>query len=105
MSLAIGSSLPAANIGASPASTGVLETQLSRYEIKLADWCHCPSGTTPEGKQKIADLQAKADAIKRQLSQVAAARSQQKVAATSTVSDSTDPRVHSTVGTLIDVLA
>ena len=98
MSLAIGSSLPTGAVGA-PASTGILETQLSRYEIQLADWCNCPSRTTPQGKEKIAELQAKADAVKTQLKQADDARSRRKVADTQTGSDSTDLRVRSTVGT------
>jgi hypothetical protein len=104
MSSAFDSSLAVSGIGA-PASTGILQTQLSRYEIQLADWCHCPSGTTPQGKRKIADLQAKTDAVKAELKQLDAVRSQQKVAATPAVTDSTALRVHSTIGTLIDVVA
>ena len=98
------SSLSVGGIGAAT-SAGILRSQLSRYEIQLADWTHCPSGATPEGKRKIADLQAKADSTQTQLKQVEAARSQQKVAPTPTVSDSTDLRVRSTVASLIDVLA
>jgi hypothetical protein len=51
-----------------------LRTQLTRYETQLADWCHCPSGETPEGKRKIADLQHKADAIRAELKQQQDAR-------------------------------
>jgi len=98
MSFAIGSSLPIGAVGA-PASTGILEVQLSRYEIQLADWCNCPSRTTPQGKEKIAELQAKADAVKARLKQADDARSRQKVADTQTVGDSTNLRVRSTVST------
>jgi hypothetical protein len=104
MSLAIGSTLSIASLGAAP-NSGVLESQLNRYEIQLADWCHCPSRTTPQGAQKIAELQAKADAVKAQLKQADEARSAQKVAETPTVSDSTVQRSSSTAGRLIDVLA
>lgn len=97
-------SLSVGSIGA-PASAGILQSQLSRYQIQLADWNHCPSGATAEGKRKIADLQAKADATETQLKQVEAARSQQKVAATPTVRDSPELRVGSTIGSVIDVLA
>jgi len=91
------------SIGSS-ANAGILQTQLNRYQIQLADWCHCPSGTTPEGKRKIADLQSKADAAEAQLKQAEAARSQQKVTATSASSDSAPARVYSTLGSLIDVV-
>jgi hypothetical protein len=90
---------------AAPASAGILQSQLSRYQIQLADWCHCPSGKTADGKRKVADLQTKADATETQLKQVEAVRSRQKVAAPPAVSDSPAPRVGSTVGSLIDVLA
>ena len=99
----IGSTL-SVGTGGSAASAGVLEAQLARYEIKLADWCHCPSGKTPEGKQKIAELQAKADAIKAQLQQVEAARSQQKVAATSPPAESRPADGRSALGNSIDVV-
>jgi hypothetical protein len=98
------SSLAVGSIGAS-ASAGILQSQLSRYQIQLADWSHCASGSTAEGKRKIADLQTKADATEVQLKQVEAARPQQKVAATSMVGDSPDLSVRSTVGSLIDTLA
>ena len=37
MSLAIGSTLSVASLGAAP-NSGVLERPLNRYEIQLADW-------------------------------------------------------------------
>jgi len=86
-----------------PASTSFLETQLSRYQTQLADWCNCPSGKTPAGKQKIADLQAKAGATKAQLEQVEAARSQQKVSATVATAVQSGPAPSAT-GRLIDVV-
>ena len=98
------STLAIGSIGASK-STGILQSQLSRYEVQLADWCHCPSGTTPEGKRKIADLQAKADATKAELKQVEAARSQQKIAAASATTAAAPVRVFSTLGSLIDDVA
>jgi len=66
--------------GAKPGVAGLLQTQLSRYQVKLADWCSCPGGKTPEGKRIIADLQQKADAIKAQLQQIDAAPSRQSAA-------------------------
>jgi hypothetical protein len=57
-----------------PSGGGLLQTQLNQLEVKLADWCHCPSGKTPDGQRKIADLQAKEDAIKAQLQQIDTAR-------------------------------
>ncbi len=104
MSLAIGSSFSVASAVA-PANAGILESQLNRYQIQLADWCHCPSRTTPQGQQKIAELQAKADAVTAQLKQADQSRSAQKDAETPTVGDSAAPRTSSTVGTLIDTRA
>jgi hypothetical protein len=101
---ALGLSLSVGSLGA-PTSAAVLQSQLSRYQIQLSDWRHCPSGATPEGKRKIADLEAKATATQTQLKQVEAASSPQKVAAAATVSDSTDQRVRQAVGSVIDVLA
>jgi hypothetical protein len=97
------STLAVGSIG-STSSAAILQSKLSRYEVQLADWCHCPSGTTPDGKRKIADLQAKADATKAQLEEVHAARSQQKVAAATATTDSAPTRVYSTLGSLIDVV-
>jgi hypothetical protein len=63
----------------------VLESRLSRYETQLADWCHCPSGKTPEGKKKIADLLQKAGATREEIRQIEAARSVRRVAASTAV--------------------
>jgi hypothetical protein len=85
--------------------SGILQSQLSRYEIQLADWCNCPSGKTPAGQQKIAELQAKADAVKAQLDQADAARSQQIVAATSAAAESQPVRTDRPAGRFLDVFA
>jgi len=53
-----------------PGGAGILQTQLSRYETQLADWCNCPGGKSPEGKKIIADLQQKADAVRMQIKQI-----------------------------------
>jgi len=99
----IDSTLLAAS-GAVPASTGVLQSQLSRYEIQLADWCACPTGKTPAGKEKIADLQAKADATRAQLQQVEAVRSQQKVSETAATTNTQSTQVQLAASRLIDVV-
>jgi vacuolar-type H+-ATPase subunit I/STV1 len=51
----------------STTSSSVLEAQLNKYQIQLADWTACPSGKTPEGKQKIQQIQDKVDTTKSQL--------------------------------------
>ncbi len=56
-------------------SASVLEAQLNRYEVQLADWCNCGSAKTPEGKAKIQDLTNKADTIKAQLEKIHLAKS------------------------------
>ena len=60
--------------GGRPGGAGILQTQLSRYQTQLADWCNCPGGKTAEGKKIITDLQQKADAVKMQLKQIDDAR-------------------------------
>jgi len=104
MSLAIGSSLSVASTVA-PANTGILQSQLNRYQLQLADWCNCPSGKTPQGQQKIAEIQAKANAVEAQLAQSDQARSAQKIAETPTVGASAVQSPSSSSGRLLDVLA
>jgi hypothetical protein len=58
-------------------ATAVLEGQLNRYQLQLADWCHCVSANTPEGKAKIQDLTNKVDAVQAQLDRVRATQSRQ----------------------------
>ncbi|MEO8467228.1 MAG: hypothetical protein ABI640_18020 [Gammaproteobacteria bacterium] len=86
---------PALVVGSSvtPASSGVLQSQLTRYETQLADSCACSSSKTQAGKQKIADLQTKADAIRAELQQVEAARSQEATTATATTPQSAQSQV------------
>jgi hypothetical protein len=89
---------------ATPPSTTFLQTQLSRYETELADWCNCPSGKTPAGKLKIADLQAKTDAARAQLEQVETVRSQQKVAETTASTDTQSAQGPSAADRFLDVV-
>lgn len=107
-------------------ATAVLEGQLNRYQVQLADWCHCVSANTPEGKAKIQDLTDKANAVQAQLDRVRATQSRQSspnVAngnpdlgvglATSNLqgaggggtSVAPRPASFSTVGSIVDVLA
>lgn len=58
------------------AAASVLEAQLNRYQAQLADWCNCPSGKTPAGKEKIKDLQTQVDTVKAQLERVAKSQAQ-----------------------------
>ena len=76
---AIGSANVANGFGTG-VGAGVLEAQLNRYQVQLADWCNCPSGKTPEGKAKIRQLQDQADAVKAQLERVAATKARQSSA-------------------------
>ena len=61
-------------------SAATLEAQLNRYEIQLADWCHCGSAKTPEGKAKIQEITDKADAVKAQLEKINQAKPAQQAA-------------------------
>lgn len=61
-------------IGSAPAagfaqadSTAALESQLARCQTQLADWTHCPSSRTPEGKAKIQALQDQQAQLQRRL--------------------------------------
>jgi hypothetical protein len=44
-----------------------LDADLAKAESQLADWVHCPSSKTPEGKAKIAQCQSNVDQIKAKL--------------------------------------
>ena len=64
MSSAISASTAPAD-SATPARTdATLDGELAKCESQLADWVHCPSGKTSEGKAKIAEITTKRDAIK-----------------------------------------
>ena len=54
----IGSSTTTAAVdyGTMIKSRGLLEVQLEKYKVALADWVNCPACNTPEGKAKIAQL-------------------------------------------------
>ena len=41
-----------------------LDAEKAKVESQLADWVHCVSAKTPEGKAKIEQLSAKLDTIK-----------------------------------------
>jgi hypothetical protein len=48
-------------IGNAPSATlpsAGLDAQLARLQTQLADWVNCPSCKTPEGKAKIAEINA-----------------------------------------------
>lgn len=67
---AIGSASPVYSQAQSPASPTVLEAQLSRCQVQLADWVSCPSAKTPEGKAKIAEISDKIAQIEQRMKQV-----------------------------------
>jgi hypothetical protein len=52
---------------ASGKSTASLAAQLSRCETQLSDWVNCPSGRTPAGKAKIAEITGKISDIQQRL--------------------------------------
>jgi hypothetical protein len=93
--------------GGRPGGTGILQTQLDRYAIQLADWCSCPDGKTVEGKRTITAIQQKADAVKAQIKQIEDARSRRvdsAVPAAATAQPSRD-RASSPEGSRLDVYA
>ena len=93
--------------GGRPGGSGILQTQLDRYQIQLADWCNCPGGKTADGKRTIAALQQKADAVKAQIRQLEDARSRRvdpTLPAAAGARQSRDPS-SSRAGSLLDVYA
>jgi hypothetical protein len=46
------------------AGGGALDAELAKCDRQLADWVHCPSGKTPEGKAKIEEITARRDTVK-----------------------------------------
>ncbi len=50
--------------GAAVAGGRALDAELARSEVKLSDWVHCVSASTPHGKAKIAEISAKVSDIK-----------------------------------------
>ena len=71
MTVSLSLSAPSMSHGASPlpgrpreGGTASLEGELAKCETQLADWTHCVSAKTPEGKAKIAEIRAKIDDIK-----------------------------------------
>lgn len=103
----ISSSFVASAAGGAPAGRGILQAQLTRYEVQLADWCSCPGGKTAEGKAKIADLQQKADTAKAQIKKIDDARAATATAASPVdvvATKSPDPRGTAS-GSRVDVYA
>lgn len=60
---AISGSLPASGT-ATRQSPAVLDAQLAKYQRQLADWKNCPSCKTPEGKARIAAIEAQISDVK-----------------------------------------
>ena len=54
-------------IDGTAASSAVSSGELAKLEGQLADWVHCPSGKTDEGKEKIAEITDKIDVAKGQI--------------------------------------
>ena len=66
MAFAIASSTSSSySTGGMPASQPRgLDADLAKAQSELANWVHCPSSKTPEGKAKIEEVSARVDAIK-----------------------------------------
>jgi len=102
----VASTSPQSGVG-TPGGAGILQTQLSRYETQLADWCNCPGGKTPEGKKIITDLQQKADAARMEIKRIDDARARGKDSAPSATGVQGAPRqsLSSPLGLRLDVYA
>lgn len=123
----VGSSVAHGFAGINKPTAG-LETQLSQYEVKLADWVNCPSCKTAEGKAKIKEISDKISEIKQRLEVADAAKqsrrpdamdantavgnNRDKVGSASSVNDKVGdrsfpaaPQSTATVGTHLDVFA
>ena len=58
------STTAAASGAASSQPPATASADLAKLESQLSDWVHCPSGKTPAGKARIAEITDKIDAIK-----------------------------------------
>ena len=45
------------------------DAQLAKCESQLSDWVHCPSGKTPAGRAKIAEISNQIATLKAQIKQ------------------------------------
>lgn len=61
--------------GAEPAPAD-LDAEKAKCESQLADWVHCVSASTPEGKAKIEQLSARLSAINAKVEKAAEARAE-----------------------------
>jgi len=85
-------------------SSSVLNAQLAKYQVQLADWTNCPSCTTPDGKAKIAEIANKISDIKRSLQSAELAKPETRsLSGTSTPIDSALKATG--VGSLISIYA
>ena len=85
-------------------SSSVLNAQLAKYQVQLADWTNCPSCTTPEGKAKIAEIADKISDIKLSMQSAELSRPETKsLSGTSTPIDAALKAAG--VGSLISVYA
>lgn len=85
-------------------SSSILDAQLAKYQVQLADWTNCPSCTTPEGKAKIAEIADKISDIK--LSMQSAELSKPETRSLSGTSTPIEAALNTTgVGSLISIYA
>ena len=88
---------------------GALEGQLAKYEVQLSDRVSCPFCTTPEGKAKIAEIEAKIKDIQLQMggagSTATVSRAPQATVESPVEKVPTSQRTNSMVGSRLDTSA
>lgn len=52
-----------------PPRPAAADMQLAKCESQLSDWVHCPSGKTPAGRAKIAEISSQIATLKAQIKQ------------------------------------
>jgi hypothetical protein len=94
---------PPAVPGNAPSGRSILQSQLTRYEGQLADWCSCPSGKTAEGKAKIADIQQKVDVAKARIKQIDDSHARVKETSAPQTNATAPPLELAMIGSRVDV--
>jgi hypothetical protein len=103
MSTITATSAGSAAAGTSGQGAGALQAQKAQCERQLADWVHCVSASTPEGKAKIAEYSSKLSAINAQLKKADDAR--QAGQAQPAIATAPAAGASSTLGSRVDVYA
>jgi hypothetical protein len=102
-SLNTSTATPAVAAQAAPANASA---ELAKCESQLADWVHCPSSKTSEGKAKIAEITDRIQSIKAQVKRAEDAKSSTQTQAAELPNQVPPPQLRlDQLGTWLDVRA